>query len=636
MLPTTINRLPPDTTPAAPRANRVRGSGPIGSADFKHFQAGTHERLYEVLGCQLGASGARFAVWAPQASAVAVVGDFNDWRGDAHPLKRGDHSAIWECEVAGLCSGALYKYRITRADGTVAEQADPLTFYAEAPPGTASRAWRWDYAWADAQWLAQRQSPGDSEAAISIYEMDPDAWRAFPGVDPHGPANDAAHAGAGFRQIARPLADYVRENAFTHIALRRVGEAYAPSARHGAPDDFMFLIDTLHQAGVGVIIDWRPAPGAAGADDPAELAMAHPEMRSCLLSSALFWLDRYHVDGLRFSALAPLLYLDYGRRPGEWRANRYGGKENLEVIDFLRRLNATISRDYPGAITIADDAAAWPMVSRPATMGGLGFGMVRGSAWAQAVLAYFRNDPWFRKFHHEQLTASVAQAFAENLILPLGFDELAGQSAPFEQTPGEAWQRCAGLRSLYGYMWAHPGKKLLRCGAEFGEFAGPAQAGAVSSGAVPAGAIDWSRLNAAGAGGLRRWVGDLNRFYRAQRGLHGLDFDAAGLLWLEANDRENSVLAFLRCARDGSPVLVVCNFTPVLRTSYVVGVPAHELWREALNSEAAIYGGSGAGNFGRAEAMPVPAHGQPMSLALTLPPHGLLFFVPENDVRAKV
>ncbi len=473
--------------------------------------------------------------------------------------------------------------------------------------------------------MAQQRTRGGTGQAISICELAFDAWRR--------PTGD----GLNDQELALALADYACENAFTHVALLRAGEGgpedptghFAQVAHDRTPDDLIFLVDSLHQAGIGVIVDGLPGPYAGPADEHAEFDAGRWQIGSQLRSNVLFWLDRYHIDGLHFAALDTMLYLDYGRRPGEWRANRYGGKENLAAVDFLRELNTTISRDYPGVFTIAAGVSGWPMVSGAVQQGGLGFSLVQSSGWPGAILGYLRNDPWFRKFHHDQLTESVVHAFDENAVLALSFDtpdQVHGPGALLEQMPGDAWQRRAGLRGLFGYMWAHPGKKLLRMGAEFGMLAGQHKS--------KAGEAERARVDSEDWGGLWRWVGDLNRLYCSQPALHALDFDAAGFLWIEANDRENSVLSFLRCARDGSPVLVVCNFTPVLRTNYVVGVPAHKMWREALNSEASIYGGSGAGNFGRAEAMPVPAHGQPMSLALTLPPHGVLFFVPEDDGSA--
>ena len=629
---------------ADPRPDRCA----IADNDVTLFGQGLHNRLHALLGCHLDDRGARFAVYAPHASAVSLTGDFNGWSSDAHPLApRDDDSGLWTGYVRGVTHGALYKYRIVHRDGTVGDKADPFALASEPPPGSASRAWRCAYAWADAAWIAQRRgqrAAGAPERPFSIYQVQLDSWRRP--LD-GGPPNT--------RDLAPQLSAYVVENGFSHVEILPPDEQpasggagysgnryFAPVARYGSPEDFMFLVDTLHRAGIGVILAWFPARFAADdhglrefdgeplyeaepfaghsfAPGARSFDFARPEVCSFLVSSALFWLAHYHIDGLRVGALASMLYLDYGRGPGQWLPNRDGGKENLEAIAFLRRLNETVASQYPHAFTIAEEASAWPMVSRPVHLGGLGFAMAWNGDWTRTTLAYFRHDPLYRKFHHDDLRAGLANAFAENFILPLAEDEMtSARGALLEQLPGDEWQRFAGLRCLYGYLWAYPGKKLLYMGGEFGQRG-------------DYGELDWTALDAPEPGGLRRWVGDLNRFYRAEPALHALDFDASGFCLVDANDCESSVLSFVRRAPASRPVLVVCNFTPVLRTNYVVGAPRNGVWREALNSDAQLYGGSGAGNFGAVEAMPVPAQGQPASLALTLPPHGILFFVAEDD-----
>ncbi|WP_263769648.1 1,4-alpha-glucan branching protein GlgB [Propionivibrio soli] len=612
------------------------------------------ERLYERMGCQLSAQGARFSVWAPNARTVSVIGDFNNWNPQANALNAcDDGSGCWEGFIPEVGRGDLYKFHIVSQDGQVLDKADPFAFFAELAPGTASRAWRPQYAWGDAEWMearAARIAGGATERPISIYEVHLGSWRRPSGGLPN------------YREIAPLLTEYVAESGFTHVEILpliehpvyasqgyRATGYFAPTARYGTPEDFMFLIDALHRAGIGVILDWVPgnfsgdAYGLARFDggflyervDPVRGAQAgrypetfdhgREEVANFLLSSALFWLDRYHIDGLRIDAVDSMLYLDYGRRAGEWIPNREGGRENLEAVAFLQRLNEAIGREHPDVFTIAEESSAWPMVTRQTHLGGLGFSMAWNVEWMRDVLDFMHHDPLFRKFHHDALTASVQHAFRENFVVPLPHNVCwNGQGSLFSHMPGDDWLRFAGLRALYGFQWAYPGKKLLFMGNEFGQ----RREWSLEPWADTT--LEWDALHDPWHGGLRRWVGDLNRLYRRYPALHEQDFDEAGFRWVDGSDRENSVLAFLRCAKDGSSILVLCNFTPVLRTNYVIGVPADGLWREALNSDAEIYGGSGAGNFGGAEAMPVPSHGQPMSLTLTLPPHAALFFAREE------
>ena len=613
------------------------------------LREGTHGRLYERLGCHLTPEGAYFAVWAPNARRVTVVGDFNRWDRDADPLaSRADGTGVWEVSVPGVKRGQAYKFRIeSRYGGYGIDKADPFAFYAETPPGTASLAWTLEYDWGDGDWMKSRRARNALDAPISIYEVHLGSWRRAPdgGLLP-------------YRTIAPALAEYVASLGFTHVELLPICEHpfygswgyqttgyFAPTARYGEPQDFMYLVDVLHRHGIGVILDWVPSHfpsdghGLAYFDGTHLFEHADPrqgfhpewdssifnygrhEVRSFLLSSALFWLDKYHVDGLRVDAVASMLYLDYGRRDGEWIPNAFGGKENLDAIAFLRTMNEAVYRDYPDVQTIAEESTAWPLVSRPVHLGGLGFGMKWNMGWMHDTLAYFAQDPIHRKYHHNQLTFSIWYAFHENFVLPLSHDEVVyGKRSLAGKMPGDPWQRLANLRALLGFMWAHPGKKLLFMGGEFAQ----------AREWVHEGALQWEVLGDAGHSGVQRWVADLNRLYRAEPALHQLDFDQAGFEWIDCHDADASVLSFVRKPRGrGRPLLVVCNLTPVPRTNYALGVPASGFWREALNSDAPLYGGSGMGNFGGLEAAPAPAHGRFHSLTLTLPPLAVLFF--RND-----
>jgi 1,4-alpha-glucan branching enzyme len=613
--------------------------------DIHLFREGTHCRLYRRLGCHLepGGQGARFAVWAPNARAVAVTGEWNDWTPGADALApRADGSGIWEGSVAGVRRGHSYKYRIeSRHSGHVADKADPFAFCAELPPATGSRAWSLEFDWGDAQWMASRGPHNALDAPISIYEVHAGSWRRRDG------------GFLGYRELAHQLAAYVRETGFTHVQLLPIMEHpfygswgyqttgyFAPSARFGTPQDLMYLVDHLHQNGIGVILDWVPSHFPADAHglgyfdgtwlyehaDPKQ--GFHPEwnssifnygrheVRAFLLSSALYWLDRFHVDGLRVDAVASMLYLDYAREEGEWIPNRHGGRENLEAIEFLRMLNQSVYRDHPDCITIAEESTAWPMVSRPTHVGGLGFGAKWNMGWMNDTLKYFRHDPVFRRFHHDQLTFSLIYAFNENFVLPLSHDEVVhGKGSLVGKMPGDCWQQFANLRALYGYMWGHPGKKLLFMGGEFGQ----------RREWTHEGELEWWVTQLPEHAGVRHWVEDLNRLYREEPALHQVDFSHEGFEWADCSDSEASVIAFLRKPRQGAPVLVVCNFTPLPRANYVLGVPRAGFWRELRNSDSRHYGGAGWGNLGGVEAAPVGAHGRPYSLSLTLPPLGTLY-----------
>ncbi|MBI1395055.1 MAG: 1,4-alpha-glucan branching protein GlgB [Betaproteobacteria bacterium] len=628
--------------------------------DVYLLREGTHCRLHEVLGAHPvrlhGRAGCQFAVWAPNADNVSVMGDFNGWDRASHPLRcRSDGSGVWEGFVPDCPAGTRYKYRIESGlNGYASERADPFAFYAEEPPGTASRVRALSYEWGDADWMANRHAANALDAPFSAYEVHPGSWRRVA---------ESGGRSLSYRELADQLVAHVTQLGFTHVEFLPVMEHpffgswgyqttgyFAPTARYGPPEDFMFLVDRLHQAGIGVILDWVPShfptDGHALAyfdgthlyehADPRQ--GFHPdwnsaifnygrnEVRAFLLSSALFWLDRYHADGLRVDAVASMLYLDYGRRDGEWIPNRFGGRENLEAMEFLRQLNEAVYRAHPDTQTIAEESTAWPMVSRPAYAGGLGFGMKWNMGWMHDTLDYFSRDPLFRKFHHGEITFSLWYAFSENFLLPLSHDEVVhGKGSLIGRMPGDEWQQFANLRLLYGYMWAHPGKKLLFMGGEFGqrrEWQHDEE-------------LEWFVLRYPLHDGLQRWMGDLNHFYREEDALHAADFSPEGFAWIDCNDAEASVLSFLRRSDDsGRTVLVVCNATPVPRENYRVGVPVGGLWRERLNSDAAIYGGSGLGNFGQVEAAPVAAHGHFHSLSLTLPPLSVLYLSPDDGQEA--
>jgi 1,4-alpha-glucan branching enzyme len=616
------------------------------------FKQGSHTRLHDKLGAHLTregeVSGVYFSVWAPNARSVSVTGDFNQWRPDANPLRpREDGSGIWEGFVAGASDGDCYKYRIaSRYHGYEIDKSDPFAFYCEAPPRTASRVWRLDYDWSDGEWMKSRHRANALDAPFSIYEVHLGSWRR----EPRRPAEPLS-----YRELAHGLADYLQETGFTHVELMPVTEHpfygswgyqttgyFAPTARYGTPQDFMYLVDHLHQHGIGVLLDWVPSHfpgdghGLAYFDgthlyEHADMRQGfHPEwnsyifnygrheVRSFLTSSALHWLDRYHIDGLRVDGVASMLYLDYARQPGSWVPNVHGGRENLEAVAFLRGLNEAVYREFPDVQTIAEESTAWPAVSRPLYLGGLGFGMKWNMGWMHDTLDYFAKDPVFRKYRHDRLTFSAWYAFSENFALPLSHDEVVhGKGSLIGRMPGDNWQQFANLRCLYGYMWGHPGKKLLFMGGEFGQRREWQHEES----------LEWHVLQYADHSGVRDWVRDLNRFYRESPALHEQDFDAPGFQWIDCQDAQNSVVSFVRRARSStSTVLVVCNLTPVPRLNYVVGVPLPGFWREALNSDAKDYCGTGTGNFGGVEALPVPAHGCAQSIALTLPPLSVLLF----------
>jgi len=617
--------------------------------DIYLFREGSHGRLHEKLGCTLSLDGARFAVWAPNAAAVSVIGEFNDWRFDAdHLTRRGDESGIWEGQLAAVRHGHAYKYRVTPHSGIAVDKADPFGFYSERPPATASRAWNLDYVWNDAQWMGSRASRNALDSSISIYELHPGSWRK----------NNGEYL--NYRELADALAEYLTQMGFTHVELMPITEHpfygswgyqttgyFAPTARYGTPQDLMYFVDHLHQSGIGVILDWVPSHFPTDAHglmyfdgthlyEHADVRQGfHPEwnsaifnygrneVRSFLTSSALFWLDKYHIDGIRVDAVASMLYWDYARNEGQWIPNRLGGRENIEAVEFLRRLNEAIYRDHPDAMSIAEESTAWPMVSRPTFMGGLGFGMKWNMGWMHDTIEYMKKDPVYRKYCQGQLTFSMVYAFNENFVLPLSHDEVVyGKGSMISKMPGDDWQKFANLRMLFGYMWGHPGKKLLFMGAEFGQ----------RREWTHEGELEWWVTGLPAHAGVQAWVRDLNRVYRSESALHQVDFSPEGFEWIDVGNAEISVIAFLRKASDGSaPVLVVCNFTPVPRSNFLAGVPLPGLWREILNSDAREYGGAGWGNMGGVRSSPVGAHGRLHSINLTLPPLSTIMCRWETD-----
>jgi 1,4-alpha-glucan branching enzyme len=586
------------------------------------------------------AGGVAFAVWAPNATAVSVVGDFDDWDGRADPLRQVGVSGIWEGLVQGAKHGDRYKYEVHPRSGSPSLRADPVAFAAEVPPQTASVVYESRYEWGDEEWLERRRAAKPHVEPLNIYEVHLGSWRL----------------GSNFRS-AGELAAYVRDVGFTHVELMpvmhhpfsgswgyQVTGYFAPNAAWGEPDDLRAFIDTMHQAGIGVILDWVPAhfprdewalarfDGTALYEHEDPRRGAHPdwgtlvfnfgrnEVRNFLLANALYWLKEFHADGLRVDAVASMLYLDYSRKPGEWVPNEFGGREDLDAVSFLKELNELAHAREPGVIMAAEESTAWPGVSRPVYLGGLGFGFKWNMGWMHDTLQYFQNDPVYRRYHHHELTFSMVYAFSENFILPLSHDEVVhGKRALLAKMPGDRWQQLANLRALYGFMWAHPGKKLLFMG---GELAQEREWDAESS-------VDWHLLDRAEHVGVQTLVRDLNRLYRDRPALWESDHSSEGFRWIEPNDADANVVAFARLAADGEDVLAcVCNFSPVPRGSYRLGLPRAGTWREVLNTDSRYYGGSDAGSLGVLEAEPIPWHGQQVSAELTLPPLATVWLVP--------
>jgi 1,4-alpha-glucan branching enzyme len=592
--------------------------------------------------------GAYFAVWAPDAKRISVIGDFNGWNKESHPLnQRWDESGIWEVFIPGINKGAIYKYHIeSRYNTHRVDKGDPFGFYWEMPPKTASLLWDLEYVWSDIEWMANRHRFNNLNAPFSIYEVHLGSWRRVP---------EKGDRFLNYKEMARYLAEYVKTMGFTHVELMPVTEHpfygswgyqtvgyFAPTSRYGTPQDFMYMIDYLHRNGIGVILDWVPSHFPSDEhglsyfdgtylfehEDPKK--GYHPEwnsyifnygrneVRNFLISNALFWLNKYHIDGLRVDAVASMLYLDYARKDGEWIPNKYGGREDLEAISFLKRFNEAVYSAYPDVQTIAEESTAWPMVSGPTHVGGLGFGMKWNMGWMHDTLDYFSKDPIYRKYHHNSLTFSIWYAFSENFVLPLSHDEVVhGKGALIGKMPGDEWQRHANLRLLLGYMYGHPGKKLLFMGGEFAQWKEWHHDES----------LEWHALQYPLHQGICAWVKDLNRLYRNEPAMYELDFSKDGFEWIDFHGWEQSIISFIRKGRSRNEIiLVVCNFTPAPKYNYRVGIPQGGSWKEILNSDAKIYGGSGSGNFGAVKADFVPAHGRDFSLSLTLPPLGVLFF----------
>jgi 1,4-alpha-glucan branching enzyme len=637
--------------PAAngPAAHPAAGSPWLTPQDLYLFNEGSHLRLYDKLGShpttQDGKAGFHFAVWAPNADYVSVVGDFNGWDVGKNRLNPIGSSGVWGGFIPGVQAGTLYKYHVASPGGFQALKTDPFAFTCEIPPKHAAVTWDLTYEWHDGDWMADRKRHAAQDAPVSIYEVHLGSWMR---------AADPPYHSLSYRDVAPKLAAYCKDMGFTHVEFLPITEHpffaswgyqvtgyFAATSRYGTPQDLMYLIDTLHQAGIGVILDWVPSHFAtdewalARFDGTACYEHADPkqgfhpdwgsyvfnygrhEVRSFLLSSALFWLDKYHIDGLRVDAVASMLYLDYSRKNGEWVPNRYGGKENIDAIDFLRRFNAEVYGHFPDVQTFAEESTSWAMVSRPTYVGGLGFGYKWDMGWMHDTLKYVALDPIHRKYHQNDLTFRMLYAYNENFVLPLSHDEVVHGKGPlWDKCAGDEWQKYAGLRLLYGYMWGMTGKKLLFMGGEVAQ----RREWRVDE------SVDWHLLQYAPHEGVQRWVRDLNHFYAAEPAMHELDNQPGGFDWVDCSDANASVLSFVRRGRSADDVILcVLNFTPVVRHGYRVGVPAGGYWQEVLNSDAGCYWGSNVGNAGGVFAEAVPMHGQPASVALNLPPLGALF-----------
>ncbi|WP_308259387.1 1,4-alpha-glucan branching protein GlgB [Pseudonocardia sp. H11422] len=626
----------------------------LGEVDLHLIGEGRHERLWDVLGAHVRrydtasgpVTGTSFAVWAPTAQGVRVTGDFDGWAGWTHPMRSLGGSGVWEIFVPDVEPGTRYKFRILGADGRWRDKADPLAFATEIPPATASVVDDSNYEWGDAEWMAARAQRQPHAEPMSVYEMHLGSWRQ----------------GLGYRELADELIEYLDETGFTHVELLPVAEHpfggswgyqvtsyYAPSARFGSPDDFRYFVDRLHQAGYGVIIDWVPAhfprdewalarfdgtplyehadPRRGEQPDWGTLVFdfGRPEVRNFLVANALYWLEEFHIDGLRVDAVASMLYLDYSRPEGQWLPNIHGGRENLDAVSFLQEMNATVYRDHPGVVTIAEESTAWPGVTRPTHLGGLGFGFKWNMGWMHDTLGYTRHDPIHRSYHHNQMTFSLMYAFSENYVLPLSHDEVVhGKGSLWTRMPGDDWNKAAGVRALLAFMWAHPGKQLLFMGGEFGQVREWSEQRS----------LDWELLDDPLHGGLRRLVGDLNRAYRESPALWTRDTTPEGFSWIDANDASGNVLSFLRHGVDaeGRSTVLACiaNFSGTPNENYRVGLPFAGRWREVLNTDAESYGGSGVGNLGVVEADQTMWHGLPASAVLRLPPSGVLWLAPDD------
>jgi 1,4-alpha-glucan branching enzyme len=630
--------------------------------DLYLFGEGNHFRLYDKLGAHViqhdGVWGVVFAVWAPNAERVSVVGEFNQWDSRCHPMRPRGAVGIWEIFIPGLAQGELYKYDIkTRYKGYVAVKADPYGFASELRPKTASMVWDLgQYEWQDTDWMADRKNRQRLDAPISVYEVHLGSWKR--NTDP-----DFGRRWLTYRELAETLVPYAKEMGYTHLELMPITEHpfdgswgyqtvgyYAPTARFGTPDDFRYFVDRAHQAGLGVILDWVPAHfpkdgyGLSFFDGTHLFEHADPrkgehqdwgtlifnfgrnEVRAYLLSNALFWLDKYHLDGLRVDAVASMLYLDYSRKAGEWIPNQFGGRENLEAVSFIKRFNELVHEQYPDVLTYAEESTAWPMVSRPAYLGGLGFDLKWNMGWMHDILEYIQKEPIHRRYHHNELTFSLIYAFTENFILPFSHDEVVyGKRSMLNKMPGDYWQKFANLRALYGYMYGHPGKKMQFMGCEFGQW----------NEWNYETELDWMLLEYDSHHQLREYVKALNQLYVSQPALYEVDFGAEGFRWVDFRDVDNSIVSFIRRAKDVEDgVVVVANFTPVPREGYRVGVPGPGFYRELLNSDSALFGGSNMGNAGGLPAEAMPWQDQPYSILITVPPLGVVFFKSDEADQA--
>jgi 1,4-alpha-glucan branching enzyme len=634
----------------------------LGEMDLYLFGEGRHRRLWEVLGAHVrvheGLTGVSFAVWAPNAKAVRVVGDWNFWDGRVHPMRSLGSSGVWELFVPGVAPGARYKYELVTPDERIILKTDPMAFQMEQPPATASVVTApAEHSWGDDAWLDARANGDLLHQPMAVYELHLGSWR-------HTDDGSGGHRPLTYRELAEVLPEYVRDLGFTHVEFMPVAEHpftgswgyqvsgyYAPTSRYGTPDDFRALVDALHQSGIGVFVDWVPAhfprdefalarfDGTALYEHRDPRQGEHPdwgtlifnfgrnEVRNFLLANALYWIEQFHIDGLRVDAVASLLYLDYSRKAGEWVPNKFGGRENLEAVSFIKEVNETVFGLYPGATVIAEESTAWPAVSRPIYLGGLGFGFKWNMGWMHDTLDYFHHDPIHRRYHHHELTFGLLYAWSENFVLPLSHDEVVhGKGSLLNKMPGDRWQQLANLRALYAWMWAHPGKQLLFMGAELA----PEREWNYEN------ELDWWILDHWDSHrGVRDMLRELNRLYRELPALWEQDDKAEGFQWVDADDSDQSVLCFLRLPEDGDverSVLCVANLTPVPRYSYRVGLPLAGRWTEILNSDAEGWGGSGVGNLGGVDAEPQEWHGRPYSAHLTLPPLGVVWFKPEPSI----
>jgi 1,4-alpha-glucan branching enzyme len=624
-------------------------SSTVAEFDLYLIGEGTHLRLYDVLGAHPdeidGVQGVRFAVWAPAAQRVSVVGEFNGWDGRRHTLRRHPGVGIWEMFIPGIPAGTAYKYEIRGPTGEIFLKADPVAFYAEHNPATASVvADLRGFEWTDEEWMERRRAEPGKDRPMSVYEVHMGSWRRVP---------EEGDRPLTYREMAHQLGEYVTEMGFTHVELLPVMEHpydpswgyqvtgyFAPTSRFGQPEDFKYLVNHLHSLGIGVILDWVPAhfPKDAHAlrrfdgtalyehEDPRQ--GEHPdwgtlvfnfgrnEVRNFLLSNALFWIDEYHADGLRVDAVASMLYLDYSRQAGQWVPNRYGGRENLEAIDFLQQLNATVRDRFPGALMIAEESTAWPGVTQPPHLGGLGFHMKWNMGWMNDFLRFAEEDPVYRKYHFNLITFSLMYAFSERFVLPFSHDEVVHlKGSLIGKMPGDAWQKAANLRMALGFMWSHPGKKLIFMGGEFGQWSEWSEGRS----------LDWHLLENPLNAGVQRWMRDLNALYANERAFWDSDCTHNGFQWIDFHDVEQTVLSYLRRSTDtGEELLFACNFTPVPRPGYRIGVPRAGTYRELLNSDSAAYGGSNLGNWGSVTSEPIPEHGRMDSIRLTLPPLSIL------------